>query len=352
MNKSMKAGFTILEILMGIVLFSLVGGVLFQSMGQIAKVLKTVNFFVSGDMRSAVVAQLLERDLAGACVPQLVAIKTENDQKNEQKSASSYNEKEQKKSEKKEQKKLLIPHVFTYEHDGQGNLQYFTFITVNPAVEYATAKQRPVRVIYTLGPDKEHEGALVLYRKEVPQFMDQEAAQPDKEGGRKIVVVAGIKKCACEFGAFDVQEEENQENKQQSLKEEKKSSEKKLKHKQVQKKFIKADVWNANQEEPEGKKRTLPLIPEFVRATLSFVHNDTSSGETILEISLPTLQAAETVVLEGIQPVSTKTDSDEKIGHLFDEERLSDSLGDKLNAWTSQAPQPQGSGTVINVTTP
>lgn len=328
---NVKPGFTILEILMGIVLFSLIGGVLFQSMGLISKVLKTVNFFISGDMRSAVVVQLLERDLAGACVPQIVKIEVETIKNNDQKKEAT------EKKDSSQEKKVLIPHLFTYEHDEQNNLSFFSFITTNPTAEYATAKKRPVRVIYTLSPDKEYEGAFVLNRQETVDFMNNEYTQQDNQDIRKVAVVSGIKKCTFEFIAFDVEQQKDINNKadQQKMQNNTKDQQQKNKKKFI-KKIVKYNLWNANTEEPEERVRTLPLIPEFVHVSLSFVHTDSLVGETVVDVSIATLQSLETITLEDVQPVSSKSDSNEKVGHLFDEERLSESLGDKLNAWTNQ----------------
>ncbi len=364
-------GFSLLEIIMGIALFSMIGAMLFQSMSQIMKTLKTVNFITSGDMRGSVIATVLERDLGGSCIPLVKIIEEDHANKSgaqkkpEQAESKSDKNSDDKSDNKKSKKKTTktVPAGFVYEHDLQGNLSLFTFISVNPAAEYNTIKPRPIRVIYRLLEDKEMPGTFVLKRQEIADYMNESLI--DQEGSGKIravVIISGIKKCVFEFTALEVQEEEDEiKNSSKNLAEkndpQKVSKKTTEKTKKIEKKLVKHDVWNSNdgldQDEKNKKQRTLPLIPELVNVSISFAYNDMRTKESVLEVSYTTIQAAETFSLEGIQPVSLQQEGAERLEHLFDEDRVSESLNDKLEEWTKKiVPEPSGSNTVINVNTP
>ncbi|NBQ17141.1 hypothetical protein EBU24_02390, partial [bacterium] len=322
---------------------------LFSSMTQITKTLRTVSIVTSGDMRGAVIGTVLERDISGSCIPFVKIIeeedvakkgqpKTSNNASNTTPDKSSGDQKEKKKENK------TVPKAFVYEHDAQDNLLMFTFITVNPAAEYNTTKSRPIRVIYTLKEDKEQPGTFVFKRQETEDFMNADLIR--QEGAhalRAVTVVSGVKKCSFEFTALEVIQEEKTTQKQageQAGKAVDANAQQTKKEKKIEKKITKVTVWDSNSEENQDqksdKKRTLPLMPELVSISLVFAHSETTKKETVFESSYITLQAGETFTLEDIKPVSSQQEGSEKLEHLFDEDRLSEGLGGKLDEWTKK----------------
>lgn len=340
-----RPGFSLLEIVMGIALFSLIGTMLFSSMTQITKTLRTVSIVTSGDMRGAVIATVLERDISGSCIPFVKIIEEEDAAKKGQPTTSntSSNAKPDNQKEKKKENKT-VPKGFVCEHNSEGNLLLFTFITVNPAAEYNTTKSRPIRVIYTLKEDKEQPGTFIFKRQETEDFMNADLiGQEGANALRAVTVVSGIKKCSFEFTALEVVEEEKTTQKpadQQAGKAADASATQTKKEKKIEKKITKVGVWDSNSEENQDqksdKKRTLPLMPELVSVSLVFAHSETTKRETVFESSYITLQAGETFTIEGIKQISSQQEGSEKLEHLFDEDRLSEGLGGKLDEWTKK----------------
>lgn len=351
--KKCRSGFSLLEIVMGIALFSLIGTMLFTSMSQITKTLKTVSVVTSGDMRSAVVSSVLERDITGSCIPFVKIIEEEDAAKKGQQNTSttagtqSGAQQDPTSNDQKQKKKInkTVPKAFVYEHDAQGNVVLFTFISVNPSAEYNTTKVRPIRVIYSLVEDKEQSGTFVLKRQETEDFMNAGLiGQQGAQALRAVTIVSGIKKCSFEFTALEVVEEEKTTTQKSAGQPADKAAgttgTQTKKEKKIEKKITKVGVWDSNSEENQDqksdKKRTLPLMPELVSVSLVFAHPETTKRETIFESSYITLQAGETFTLEEIKPVSSQQEGSEKLEHLFDEDRLSEGLGGKLDEWTKK----------------
>lgn len=344
-----RSGFSLLEIVMGIALFSLIGTMLFSSMTQITKTLRAVSIVTSGDMRGAVIATVLERDISGSCIPFVKIIEEEDAAKKGQPTPNTPsntkpdNATDSQKEKKKENK--TVPKGFVCEHNSEGNLLLFTFITVNPAAEYNTTKSRPIRVIYTLKEDKEQPGTFIFKRQETEDFMNADLiGQEGTNALRAVTVVSGIKKCSFEFTALEVIEEEKtttQKSTGQSATQAAGATNTQTKkEKKIEKKITKVGVWDSNSEENQDqksdKKRTLPLMPELVSVSLVFAHPESTKRETLFESSYITLQAGETFTLEEIKPVSSQQEGSEKLEHLFDEDRLSEGLGGKLDEWTKK----------------
>lgn len=340
------SGFSLLEIVMGIALFSLIGTMLFTSMTQITKTLRAVSIVTSGDMRGAVIATVLERDISGSCIPFVKIIEEEDAAKKGQQNTSN-NTADNKSDNQKEKKKInkTVPKGFVCEHNSEGNLLLFTFISVNPSAEYNTTKARPIRVIYTLKEDKEQPGTFIFKRQETEDFMNADLiGQEGTNALRAVTVASGIKKCSFEFTALEVVEEEKTTTQKSAGQPADKAAgttgTQTKKEKKIEKKITKVGVWDSNSEENQDqksdKKRTLPLMPELVSVSLVFAHPETTKRETIFESSYITLQAGETFTLEEIKPVSSQQEGSEKLEHLFDEDRLSEGLGGKLDEWTKK----------------
>lgn len=337
----MKRGLSILEVALGIALFSIIGTMLFQSMMQVTRTLRTITDVSSLDMRIAVVNNLLEKDLSGATLFPMIPIK---DEKEEETKPPAKTDKKKKAPEKnkKEDKEIYPKKGFYFEAEQDGNLKLFTFVSTNPVAVYETAKPVPVRIVYTLAPSQEVPGTFVLNRQEGPNYMDLQVFIDVKSPEvRKVEVVSGVQKIACEFYGIEVKKEENEKTDVATSKPEKNKTvvtTKETKEEKTEKKWVDMDYWNSDEKE-EDKPRALPLVPELVKITLTLKVSEKESR--MVELWYSTTGAIAEILLEGIKPVPegpSKKPGEGKLDGLFDKDKISSSLHEKLQGLEGPKP--------------
>lgn len=300
----MKKGFTPLEIMIALAIATLLGGLLMQSLYQLTNTMARVDQISTLDMRVIVFKNLLEKEFAGAFVPQLVPI----EQEEKKVEIASKN------SEKKEDKKTVTPEKAFYSQNSNGQLQLLTFITSNPLPVYNMAKAHVARIVYTLQADNSLPGTFLLLRKEISDIM-----QKEYEGAKSFVIITGIKSLTVEFLAAP----EPNKNKEQ------KPQEKEITEKKVFKKF---DTWG--QQQSEQQEQTLPALPQFISIEL-VLYNQNKTESTYRFMFAPNY-GYEQVILENRESLfgKPKEIDNDPLKVVMEKNTLSDDLQNKLSQWT------------------
>lgn len=127
-------GFTLIELIIGIAVSSIISIILFNSFSQTYKTVNTIDNLIFMDRRISVLQNQLEKDITGIFMP------------------------EQLNHEKVER--------YFYSTNNQGQIKEFTFITTNALQVYQSTSPRIVRVTYQLRENKQNKGSYSLFRKE------------------------------------------------------------------------------------------------------------------------------------------------------------------------------------------
>ncbi len=243
----MKKGFTLIEIMIGMVIAGILSAGLFNTITQVGSVQQTISGLTSIYGRLAIFQQQIERDLMGAFVPmQYDVLPTQTGQK----------QSEQKPLEK----------IFYAESKGKGGrLDYLTFITTNPleiyfGVKDVKLKPRVARVVYRLVPDPKNKLWFLLQRQEGASDLSFEKYGKDAQGDfRAFTMIDGIRDISVQF--ISIEQKEDKESKK------------------VTHTYKRQKNWNSKPDEPkkEGgakgaqqpKERSWPKLPNQVEFTFS-----------------------------------------------------------------------------------
>jgi len=323
----MKKGFSPFEIMIALAVGSLLGTALMQVLWQLGQSLNTVSRVSSVDMRMVVFQNLLEKELSGAFVPELVPIKDEDEQK-----AVPQKKEDNKKppqapqpQKQKKEKSIRVPKAFYSENNQDGTLKLLTFITVNPLVVYNVAKRRVNRIMYTFRPEQDKD-TFLLYRQEDSDIMNSNRFM--QQGQVKgFEVIGGIKSIRVEFLAKPEKKEQEE-----------------------QKQWIRLPFWNVEkqedaEQEPDNEDDTqkLPPLPQFIKMTVLL--SDGTDREKEFVCTFAPNYGIEPVVLEGIKQMQAKSQqqrTSDKLGKVMDDNPLSGNLQDKFSQWQTPPPAPSG----------
>jgi type II secretory pathway component PulJ len=206
-------GFTLIELIVGTLIASLICGVLLTALSQSSRVQASVDNTIDISDRISIAAHQLHRDLDGAFVPRQ-AEKMDDEKKDLQQPNQKGDKKEEpadKKDEKVGQKKEEKPiEKIFYSTNKNGMLDTLTFITNNPLVVFVgkdvgTIKPKVVRVQYTLKPEANNKDVYTLFRQE-----SNELDLAEYKNVRPYEVMSGIKKLSIQFTARIEKKQEQQ----------------------------------------------------------------------------------------------------------------------------------------------
>jgi type II secretory pathway component PulJ len=309
----MKKGFTPLEIMIALAIATLLGGLLMQSLYQLTNTLMRVDQASALDMRVIVFKNLLEKEFAGAFVPELLPIEQE---KKEESVAQE--------SGKKEDVKTVTPEKAFYSQNNNGQLELLTFITCNPLTVYNMAKAHSARIVYTLAADNSMPGSFVLIRKEISDIM-----QKEYQSSKGFIVITGIKSLTVEFLAAPEAADKKQEQKGQEKTVE-----------SVKKEFKKFDAWG--QQQSEQQEQALPALPQFISMQL-VLYNQNKTESTYRCMFAP-CYGCEPVVLENRQSLSGDQEQSDHdpLQKIMEKNTLSSDLQSKLNQWSMKDQKESG----------
>ena len=166
----MQKGFSLVEVMFGILISSMIALILFQSLSQTNEVLSRVASVSGMERRVALMQQQFETDFSGMFPPNITE-KDDDDEVNKDGSPSKMSEDGGVAGKKKEEKKPDASEennfkTFTFESDERGFVKILSFVTTNPLSVYMQPSPRAVRVAYRVVADPENQGKLLLLRQE------------------------------------------------------------------------------------------------------------------------------------------------------------------------------------------
>lgn len=208
----MKAGFTLIEVLIATAIASILGASLFFSFYQTEKVVTYMTDYVDIFSAAILVDHQLGKDVAGAFIPvQAIPPKKKPKQKQQQGQTQEPPDKED-----QEAKKPILKDPFISQNRGS-NMSMFSFITNNPMRIFwgkKTGEPKPsiARVVYTLQEDKDapkDKPRFILYRQEGSDL--NVAPYTKKESSfERYQIADNIKACTLKF-VVGVEPEEGKE---------------------------------------------------------------------------------------------------------------------------------------------
>ncbi len=250
-NPSLQPGFTLLELVIGLMISTILITMSFAIYNQIARATQTIQKITSNDTRAMILKDRLQKDFLGISLlwftpkkyeamtkaPALQNTKEEKEAEQEKKSTSD----EKKKKEKSQQD----DDFFYAENNQEGMAVLFSFITTSALQMYGAESKRFVRLVYSLKKSPSAEGRFTLFRKE----MDATEFNADAANGSGIFyeIASNIKGCFLEYGFIDPMVSSNKEDKD----------------KPAETSWLKE--WSGKQE------KTKPLIPKFIKMKIIFL---------------------------------------------------------------------------------
>ena len=287
-------GFSLIEVILAMAISIGLTAILFQSLSQSNVVLQRIITFSGLERKVTVLEQLLDREISGITIPNLVwdeSKQNKDDESNgvskdgEKKDADKKNKDES--SEKKDaQKENNIPQSFVYEADEAGNLKTFTFITTNPAAVYSEPQTRLVRIRYTFVPDPETPGTFIVMHQQSENLDPKVFATDSNEGIRSYPLINGVKKLTCEFLIEKSEEKSKDADKKESkkdakdLKKDTKEVHKKIRKLQVLKEWkeeekkesdVKKDGKDTSEKTKKQEDQKRPDLPIFIHMDITLV---------------------------------------------------------------------------------
>lgn len=269
----MQRGFSFIEVITSVLISSIIGLVLFQSLSQFSKALNFVNNTATIQTEKVLLDRQWDRDFSGMFAPlkkipidreQEVALPKETAEESQQLNAKD------KKDQREDNKYQADPFIFTAEQDG--TVTMLSCITSNPALMYGNLLPRIVRVVYRLVPSTLQEGLYVLVRQQ-SEDLELNAFKNTKDAKvRAYELVTGVKSLKVEAWAEKIVKKEKQKQNQQSeqaqtlpIQQQKKEEEK-----AEPRVFIPWQEWQKIDKE-EKKKLERVLVPAFIKITITFV---------------------------------------------------------------------------------
>ena len=160
----MRQGFTLLEVLIGTLIASLLSTMLMYVLLQVTSLQRVVDMRINLWMTASIVQNQFERDVMGTFVPFAGFIESKKD---EQKDPSSPQLRQTGRRTAQAQKRL--ENVFYVARNAQG-VQTFSCITTSMLPKYKHVKALAGRVVYSLVPSKDDARIFSLMRQEGYEF--------------------------------------------------------------------------------------------------------------------------------------------------------------------------------------
>jgi hypothetical protein len=196
----MKAGFSLVEVLISSTMATLLSIALFLAWGQLQKTAVKVDNTISINDRILLLQRQFEQDFMGICLPiSRPYIKSEEKEESAPPAAAPGEQKEPAASKKEKPK--VVERVFYATTQIGDNLDILTFLTNNPMQVYWSdraggARPRIARVQYTLKKDeskKDKKDSYTLYRQEGYTLDIDRFDKENKDAIRSYALITGIK---------------------------------------------------------------------------------------------------------------------------------------------------------------
>lgn len=273
----MKSGFVLIELIVATMIAAMISAVLLVALHQSGRVQVSVDNVIDMSERVAVVANQLEKDLAGAFIPVQAEQKKEAQSKQsaQTESADEKTDTEKKAAEKKDdsgksgKKKEQKPLEKIFQSTNKdGMLDTLTFVTNNPLVVFVgkdvgVVKPKVVRVQYTLKPDPQNKGSYSLFRQE-----SNELDLAEYKNVRPYELIGGIKKFSVSFTMRILRQAQDERKMDVAANKTKEKPKKSYEYK-VQPEWTSEHKKEAGGKEGDKKEPELPRIPYSVECKIT-----------------------------------------------------------------------------------
>lgn len=237
MIQKTKPGFSIIEVVIGLMISSILLTVSLTVYNQISKSCTKIQNTTSQDLAIMILQKRMSDDLLGLCPLWFTGndIKTIiNTKNNEQKNQS------------------IQENNYFYALTKNEQLDLMTFVSSNTLQTYPEPEHYIARIVYILKEDQNKENFFILQRKEESQISNEFDVEKIRDG-KFYTVIDHIKKCKLEYGFMPTKNEVNQ---------------KKLN-------FTWVKEWSDQQKEKELEKKSaenkdsIPKLPNIIRITIT-----------------------------------------------------------------------------------
>ncbi len=279
----MRSGFTLIELVIGLFISSIILLALYSSFYVTGKVIKVSDDIINIDVHLALIAHQFENDLSGIFVPlQLSSTSTATGAAEPNQQASTPKQAEQEKeSPQKEIKDIFVS------SNKDTSLQLLSFITNNPLQMHHKEGpgSRMVRVVYRLIPN-EDKTAFILTRQESINLDLKAFDVKGQQGIRGYELTQNIKSLQVEF----LYPEEKQQDEKKDTKDAK-GSDTKAEQQPIAFKTVKE--WG-KENVAAKEKESIPKIPQFIILTLELWDLNRRQSQTfILNYAIASFNASQ-----------------------------------------------------------
>jgi type II secretory pathway component PulJ len=234
----MHKGMTIIELMLGLFLSSLIASTLFLVFSQLNRVAVVGETIMDIDTRIGIIGNQWEKDLMGAFIPLQYSM-TQTSTAQILQEAPSHD-------------------VFHFVRNKNTQEMVISWISNNPLRVYEksgmSSKPLSVRIVYRLTPDKNDSRNLMLTRQEGSDLSLKAYALNANPSIKPYVLAQGIKECSLSCKVFKLEEKKDKQGAYETLHE-----------------------WR----EQDIRKRKYPLLPNLVTLTCVLWTNEYESEKTV-----------------------------------------------------------------------
>lgn len=251
-------GFSILELVIGLMISTMLITISFSIYNQIARSTQFVQRITTADTHAIILKDRLQKDILG--IMPLWFTKKDYEESVKTKTSTQPKEPEQKEQhESKENKQETSKNkennfFYSSNHTTHNTLDCFSFITTNPLRMYGSSEHKPcVRVVYQLQKETKKESLFRLFRKEIDEL--EFNTETIRNAGTFYEIASNIKTFSIEFGFIDPIKIVNQIGDNKTDISPDKSTE-----------FTWINEWDAKKESAIKK----PILPKFIKIKIVF----------------------------------------------------------------------------------
>lgn len=259
-----KSGITLIELVVGLLLSSLILTALFTVYGTISRTVARAQVTMERDHAVAIFQHQWRRDIQGVFAPPYPEKEIKKTKEQDVSAAKTVPDKTPAPAAEKKEKPKPIKKIFDATQK-DATLQALTFISTNPIAVYEKSqtgsKPRMVRIVYRLESDGKKPASYRLMRQESDTLEFDAFSSRAPKPIKAYELLANIKKLTIEFMV------EKQEKQEQKEKEKKKG-----------RSFKSFAEWHSDERFKEEKE--VPLIPDIMRTTLVLADADTNQERT------------------------------------------------------------------------
>lgn len=260
----MKPGLSLIEVIVGLAIASILSVLLYQSTSQTARVVKTVDVMINAHSELALFSNRIQKDVAGMFVPRFAVEKKKDKNKPEQKPPQEKTEAkpeadDKSKIDEEKKREVLLLENMSLTKSTHKEPSTFTFISTNPLMVYGESAPRRVRIAYTLERQKEGKDIFKLIRHESSEVDLKKFQEKQRSKGIKgYDILTNIRQLEIHCFVPKVEEEEKgkKEEKQKPLEPGQKPKKEKKKPKKIE--YERLSSWPSNEKDQKA------LLPQWI----------------------------------------------------------------------------------------